>query len=211
MPLEGGRPAQPARPAEPDGPWLAMVSGMPATGKTTLGRRLAADLGVPFFAKDELKETLFDTLGVGDRAWSRRLGAASMSLLRGIAEATVSAGHSAVIEANFTLAYDAPFYQELMARAGVRVAQVWLTASPDTIIERFERRAASPQRHPGHVELANMDEFRRALARVDDAPLPLAGPIQRVETNDFATLDYPALLEWLRAALAGADALGGTS
>lgn len=208
MPLEGEQPAQPAG---PDGPWLVMVSGMPATGKTTLGRRLAADLGAPFFAKDELKETLFDTLGVGDRAWSRQLGAASMSLLRGIAEATVNAGRSAVIEANFTLAYDAPFYQELMARAGVRVAQVWLTASPDAIIERFERRAASPQRHPGHVELANMDEFRQALARVDDAPLPLAGPIRRVDTNDFATLDYPALLEWLRVALAGADTPGGTS
>jgi predicted kinase len=211
MPLECGQLARSPQPAGPNGPWLVMVSGMPATGKTTLGRRLAADVGVPFFAKDELKETLFDTLGVGDRSWSRRLGAASMTLLRAIAEATVSAGRSAVIEANFTLAYDAPFYQELMARAGVRVAQVWLTASPDAIIERFERRAASPQRHPGHVELANMDEFRRALAREDDAPLPLGGPIRRVDTNDFATLDYPALLEWLRAALAGADAPGETS
>lgn len=205
MAMEDGQPARPA------GPWLVMVSGMPATGKTTLGRRLAADLGLPFFSKDELKETLFDTLGVGDRAWSRRLGAASMTLLRHIAEATASAGQAAVIEANFSLEYDAPFYQDLMSRSGVRIAQVWLTASPTTIVERFEQRAASPQRHPGHVELANMDEFRQALSRVDDAPLPLAGPLMHVETNDFVALDYPALLEWLCAALTGANAPGETS
>ena len=200
MPME--RP-QPAR--------LALVSGMPATGKTTLGRRLAADLGLPFFAKDDLKETLFDTLGVGDLAWSRRLGPASFTLLRYIAEATVRAGQSAVIEANFTVEYDAPFYQSLVARHGVRVAQVWLTAAPMTILARFERRAASADRHPGHVELANMDEFRPALLRADDAPLPLAGALITVNTDDFAALDYPALLERLRLALDGADDPGGTS
>jgi len=205
MAMEGGQPARPT------GPWLVMVSGMPATGKTTLGQRLAADLGLPFFSKDGLKETLFDSLDIGDRAWSRRLGAASFALLRSIAQAMVDAGQAAVIEANFSLEYDAPFYEELMTRSGVRIAQVWLTASPATIIARFEQRAASPQRHPGHVELANMDEFRQALARVDDAPLPLAGPLARIETNDFAALDYPALLEWLYTTLTGANAPGETS
>jgi hypothetical protein len=35
--------------------------------------------------KDTIKEALFDTLGTGDRAWSRRLGAASYAVLLALA------------------------------------------------------------------------------------------------------------------------------
>lgn len=54
-----------------------LVTGVPGSGKTTLARRLSPALGLPLLAKDVVKETLFDVLGVGDRAWSTRLGAAA--------------------------------------------------------------------------------------------------------------------------------------
>lgn len=192
-------------------PLLLVITGKPATGKTTLGRRLAADLGLPFFSKDEMKETLFDSLGAADRAWSRRLGIASFALLRTVTAALLGAGQSLAVEANFLAAYDAPFYQSLVARSGARVAQVWLTATPEMIVERFERRAASEERHPGHVELANMAEFRVALLTREDAPLPLTGALFRVETSDFDRVDYIALLDGVRQAIGGAEAPGESS
>ena len=200
--------------AHPPAPLLLVISGMPATGKTTLGRRLAADLSLPFFSKDGLKETLFDALGAADRAWSQRLGVASFALLRHITETQLAARQSLAVEANFLAEYDAPFYQSVATRHGARVAQVWLTAEPATIVRRFERRAASAERHPGHVELAHLDEFRAALLRTDDAPLPLAGALFTVDTTDsaaFGALDYDALLHALRLACDGADGQGETS
>lgn len=185
-------------------PLLVIVCGKPATGKTTLAARLAADLGLPLFTKDNLKETLFDTLGSADRAWSRRLGVASMELLGHIAGTLVAAGQSLIVEANFSAEHATPFYQSLVERHGVRIAQVCLTAEPETILRRFEQRAASGERHPGHVELANMDEFRAALLHTPYAPLPLTGALFVVDTTDFATVDYERLLSELRMVRDGA-------
>ena len=43
---------------------FVIVSGPPGSGKSTLARDLALRLGLPLFAKDTIKESLMDTLGV---------------------------------------------------------------------------------------------------------------------------------------------------
>ncbi len=55
---------------------LIIILGPPGTGKTTLGKRIAKDLNLPFVHKDGIKELLFDKLGWSDRVWSRKVGIA---------------------------------------------------------------------------------------------------------------------------------------
>ena len=43
-------------------PLVLIISGPPCTGKTTLARRLATDLGLPLMCKDTIKEVLFERL-----------------------------------------------------------------------------------------------------------------------------------------------------
>ena len=80
---------------------LIIVSGPPGAGKTTLARRIAKELGLPLFARDDIKELLFDTLGWSDRQWSRKLGLASWKLLYHLLEEMLKANQSLVVESNF--------------------------------------------------------------------------------------------------------------
>ena len=102
-------------------PALIIVSGPPGSGKTTLATRLAADLRLPLLTKDRIKEILFDTLGWSDRAWSQRLGTATMELLYADLEAQLAAGCPSVIESNFRVEWAGPRFASV---AGT----LWLAA-----------------------------------------------------------------------------------
>jgi hypothetical protein len=50
-----------------------VISGLPGSGKTTLGRRLAPALDLPLIDKDDILNRLFESKGVGNAAWRRTL------------------------------------------------------------------------------------------------------------------------------------------
>lgn len=59
-----------------------VVTGLPASGKSTLARAVGKALALPVVDKDEILEALFDSLGVGDAEWRRRLSRAADEVLR---------------------------------------------------------------------------------------------------------------------------------
>ncbi|HEV8194652.1 MAG TPA: AAA family ATPase, partial [Ktedonobacterales bacterium] len=97
-------------------PLVVIVGGPPASGKTTLARSLAHTLALPLFAKDDVNEVLFDSLGSSDRAWSRTLGGTSMRLLFAALQVELCAARSCIVEANFSAEYDTPTFLALRDR-----------------------------------------------------------------------------------------------
>ena len=184
-----------------DGPPLVIVTGPPASGKTTLGRTLATRLRMPFLYKDGIKETLFDALGWSDRAWSRRLGVATYALLFHLLEMELAAGRSLVIESNFDAERAGPSFLALRDRYGFRPVQVCCVTDGAALLERCRSRAATDERHPGHGELANMAELEPILLRGRIDPLPLDGPIIEVDTTDFAQVDMEVIFRAVALAL----------
>jgi predicted kinase len=132
---------------------LVLVTGPPVSGKTTLARPLAAHLGLPLLAKDTIKEALFDALGTGDRAWSRRLGAASFQVLLALLRDLPAA----VVDANFY-----PAHGPALLAACPRPIEVLCRCPPIEVERRFDQRA--PSRHPGHVDHTLDQDARTKLS-----------------------------------------------
>ena len=72
------------------GELVIVVSGIPASGKTRLGTQLSEALQLPCVDKDDILETLFDSLGVGDSGWRQRLSRASDAILMNMIRAIPS-------------------------------------------------------------------------------------------------------------------------
>ncbi len=181
-------------------PLVIVVNGLPATGKTTLARQLADDLRMPLLAKDDIKETLFETLGWSDRAWSRRLGTATMALLYLLLEEQLRAGKPCIVECNFYPDRDGERFRALQQTHPFTPFQILCVADGPTLYERYCQRARSADRHPGHVETNNLDEHRELLLRGRIEPLAIGGTLYELDTSDFTTMDYPALITALRVA-----------
>lgn len=164
----------------PDLPLLVVVTGPPAAGKTTVGRQLAARLRLPLLAKDTIKEALFDALGTGELAWSQRLGQATYVAMLGLAEESVAAGASLVLEANFVCGGESR-----LAALPARFVQVHCSAPLEVLVERYRSRV----RHPGHVDSERIDALRKAVETGRHEPLELPGETIRLDTTGPVDLD----------------------
>lgn len=189
-------------------PHLIIVTGPPASGKTTLGQRLARDLGLPYFYKDGFKEILFERLGWDNPAWSHQLGLASYDLLYHAAAALLAAGLSLMIESNFSQD-STPYLRALQARFPFEPIQVHCVTDGDVLVERHLRRAEAGERHPGHQDWQEIDRLRPVLQQGRQEVLAIGGAVIEVDTTDFEAIDYSELLRRLRRGLAVEENNGG--
>ena len=182
-------------------PLLVLVSGPPAAGKTAISRRLADELCLPLVAKDAIKETLFDTLGVRDLAWTRDLGRAAIALLWQSVEEFLRAGHSVIAESNFHSATDSERLAALHERHGLRVCQIHCTAPAAVLWARTVERERSGLRHPGHQGISLVrTELESRLAQGVWDPLRIAGPTLTVDTDDWAAIPWGAMRDLIQVA-----------
>lgn len=172
-------------------PLLVVVTGMPSSGKTTIAEALARQLRWPLIAKDEIKESLYDTLGAHDVDSSSRLGDAAYSLIFALARVSLASGASLIVEANFFRGQARDF----VALPPSHVLQIHCSAPLEVLLKRY----ASRERHPGHHDAHKIAELPARYASGAHAPLELTGEL--IELDTTVRVDIGDLAMRIRAQL----------
>jgi len=179
---------------------IFIVLGAPATGKTTIGTRLAQSLNIPYFSKDGIKELIFDDVGcpaameTDEPLSGRKMDNAALSILIYLIEMQLQADCDCIIDSTFQQRH-APTLKTLLSRYHFMPIQIMCRAEEAELMRRFKKRAESGERHAGHLDHSMSDKFdMEQLVDTFQQPLDIGGHLLQVDSTDFQENDYQELL-----------------
>lgn len=170
---------------------LVVVSGLPASGKTTVGRLLSERLALPLIDKDAILEALFDSLGCHDLSERFRLSRASDEVLFALAE---SSGTAVLV--NWWSHDSAPARLRALSSS---LVEVFCECPVEVAAARFEAR----ERHPGHHDPRrtpeDLDDGIRRMRETFRGPLRVGEHLVCVDTSE--PVDADSVVMRVRSAL----------
>ncbi|OGF37776.1 hypothetical protein A2531_02090 [Candidatus Falkowbacteria bacterium RIFOXYD2_FULL_34_120] len=136
---------------------LIIISGPPATGKTSAGYLISKKFNLPFVCLDEIKEKLFDEVGfkIGDKKWDKKLSDASINIMYYISNNMLKVGASHILEGVLVSSKHIKQLKNQLKKHNPIILQIQMSADKDIIKKRYQERSDSKDRHPGHFD----DEF----------------------------------------------------
>jgi predicted kinase len=165
---------------------FVVVSGPPASGKTTLARAIALELGLPLIAKDTIKEALLGVLPVPDVETSRMVGRASVAALFAVASETAGAVLESVWHRSRSLTD--------LDRLPGNIVEVFCRCDPHTAAQRYALRTGS--RAAGHFDATrSVEELWNG-----EVAQPVAGGWPVIDVNTNSPVEVTPLIARIRVA-----------
>jgi len=164
---------------------LILITGMPGTGKTTLGRQIARRQRIALICKDHIKEPLLDVSAgaavsklVPDASRSREVSNMAFAVMFSLSRELLACGNSLILEGNFR----AGEHEAALPADGPNIIQILCRAHEDERRARLLNRA----QHAGH-------HFVHQLERVAacDAFLELPGERHLYRVDSGAPCEIP--------------------
>ena len=187
--------------------YCILVTGIPASGKSTMARFLAEAFGLPVISKDRIKECMYDTIGFRSREEKVKLGTASMQIMYDLAEELMRSARPFILENNFENVSKEGLLT-ILEKYEYKAITVTLTGDYKIIYQRFLERNRDPGRHPGHVvndcypgskEInspvqISYESFVEGITQRGMDSFTANGPQIILDTTDFGRLDREDLV-----------------
>ncbi|MBT6254468.1 AAA family ATPase [Candidatus Uhrbacteria bacterium] len=155
---------------------LIVISGAPATGKTTLSAELSALLNIACLNKDAIKERLYELMELSTLEDSRRVGLMAFKLFLHLIEIQLQRGVDLIIESPFAVPGDNEMLAAWQEQYGLRLICIECTVDPKIRATRFETR-------PRHASHHDTDRMLVDQPMDTSTLLSLPGEVIRVDTN----------------------------
>jgi predicted kinase len=179
-----------------DLPLLVVVTGSPASGKSTLAEKLSESMGLPLLAKDAFKEEIYDNLEGAESADSHRLGFVAVRLMHSWSKRLLEKGVPLVLESNFKRSLSVGDLESLFALS--RPVLVQCVAPRDEVVDRYIERSEEGERHPVHDDANQVDELRDDLEKGEYDLRFLDVPAITIDTSVEGGVDVADLISRIR-------------
>ncbi len=179
-------------------PKLILISGLPASGKTILSKKIAERFALPVFGSDAIKEVMYDGLqwkGLAEKTLND-MGKTSFELLYYVLQSCLKSPIATVVEGNFHPDWNNERIKTMISENSAEVFYIYCSANKEAVEKRFKERAVSDSRHLGHRDAIKMHDkkFMQNLHEVNQ-PLEIGVDVFEFDTTDFGKVDHEKLFE----------------
>lgn len=158
-----------------------IVSGLPAAGKTAIGKYVSRKMALPFLDKDDLLEQEFERYESIDLDLRQNL---SRECDAAMARTAIAMGSGVLV--SFWRPYDQPVSYgtttEWLECCRTPVIELYCKCDPDIARQRFLGRV----RHPGHNDVSRMNSLVHLFPELASFGPLGRWPVVTIETNDLS-------------------------
>ncbi|HPN96769.1 MAG TPA: AAA family ATPase [Candidatus Moranbacteria bacterium] len=175
---------------------LLLVSGIPASGKTTVAERISKELNCPIFIADRLKEIISEKIsGREDPVLFDKVARASYDILYYAVEEVLKTGTTCVAEAFFLASAAEPQIERLKKKYNCKLIQIYLRCDFEVATKRYSDRLERGERHQCHaIDMPkNIDGERTNQSRLKCCDYTI-----EVDTTNFKNVNYEEILSKIK-------------
>lgn len=179
---------------------LIIISGAPATGKTTIAKQLSHAFGYSIHSKDSIKEAIYESEQGARHGFLWYEERSKKKLFHEI-EKSVSRDETIIIESNFIKA-DRPRLQSLI-KGDVRTIEVYCFTRGFTRLIRFMKRSEDGARHKVYGDRKwYLTTFIESLLNYVGSSWPysstgITDKLLGVDTADFSKVNFKQITEFV--------------
>ncbi len=175
-------------------PYIIIVNGLPATGKTTIAKYLGFYLNLPVIHKDEINQVIAEVLTCNSLEESYLQGYISIKLLYKFAEILGRQGKACIVESVFDPVYANEEWKIQQAKYLFNAIQIVCFAEGDQLYNRYIKRSYELSRPNFHFDKEKIPHgMGNRLLQGKIEPINISGPILQVDTTNWSSVDLEEL------------------